>query len=151
MPLAIRPATEADLDHALPLFAAYQRFYGVDSPDDARNRAFLTKSFLAPSDRGLLLLAHDEDQRLLGFANLYWTFESVAATEHAIMNDLFVVDAARGKGVGRELIEASKAAAAERGLPSLSWVTALDNRRAQRLYEQTGAERSAWFEYALDT
>lgn len=150
MPLTIRPATEADLDAALPLFAAYQRFYGVDAPDDARNRAFLTTHFLAPSDRGLLLLAFEDDQ-LLGFANVYWTFESVAATEHAIMNDLFVVDAARGKGVGRALIDASVAAARDRGLPSLSWVTALDNRKAQRLYEQTGAERSVWFEYALDT
>ena len=150
MPLAIRPATAEDLDDVLPLFAGYQRFYGVEQPDDARNRDFLGTHFLAPSDRGLLLLAHDDTQ-LLGFANVYWTFESVAATEHAIMNDLFVIDAARGQGVGRALIEASVAAARERGLPTLSWVTALDNRKAQRLYEQTGAERSVWFEYALDT
>jgi hypothetical protein len=39
--------------------------------------------------------------------------------------------------------------AAERGSTTLSWMTALDNQRAQRLYERMGAERSAWFEYEL--
>jgi RimJ/RimL family protein N-acetyltransferase len=29
------------------------------------------------------------------------------------------------------------------------WSTALDNRRAQRLYEHMGAERTAWFEYEI--
>lgn len=149
MPLAIQPATEADLADTLPLFAEYQRFYENEQPDDERNRAFLTR-FLAPSDTGLLLLARDETGAAIGFANLYWTFESVAATEHALMNDLFVVDTARGDGVGNALIEAAKAAAKERGLPTFSWVTALDNRTAQRLYERTGADRSAWFEYALE-
>jgi hypothetical protein len=29
------------------------------------------------------------------------------------------------------------------------WSTALDNRRAQGLYEQMGAARTSWFEYEL--
>ena len=31
----------------------------------------------------------------------------------------------------------------------MTWQTALDNRRAQRLYERFDAERTAWFEYEL--
>lgn len=136
------------LDAFLPLIAGYQRFYGEDAPDDGRNRAFWTR-FLAPDgDRGLLLGAW-EGERAVGFATLYWTWESVAASDVAVMHDLFVDPAVRGGGVGRALIDACVAAARARGLPSLSWMTALDNRRAQALYERYEASRGAWLEYSI--
>jgi GNAT superfamily N-acetyltransferase len=151
MPLDIRPATSDDLDDALPLFAGYQRFYAGEAQPDERNRAFLAR-FVAPGDDGLLLLARDgETSEPLGFANLYWTFSSVSAREHALMNDLFVADGARGRDVGHALIEAATEAARERGLDHMSWQTAVDNRRAQRLYERFDAERTIWFEYEVPT
>ena len=149
MPVSVSPATRTDLDGLLSLFAGYQRFYENDSPDDERNCAFFAQ-FVASSDAGLLLVAKDGDA-IVGFANLYWTFSSVSAEPHALMNDLFVAETARSGGVGRALIEASRAAARDRGITRMSWSTALDNRRAQALYEKTGAERSAWFEYELPT
>ena len=148
MPVTVSPAAHADLDAMLALFAGYQRFYANDEPDDERNRAFFGQ-FVAPSDAGLLLKATDGEQ-VVGFANLYWTFSSVSAEPHALMNDLFVAEAGRGRGTGRALIDASRAAARERGVRRMSWSTALDNRTAQGLYERTGAKRSAWFEYELD-
>lgn len=143
-----RPATDDDLDAVLPLFAGYQTFYtGAAQPDD-KNRAFL-KRFTSDRD-GRLLVAVDDDGTPVGFSNLYWTMSSTTAEDHVLLNDLFVREDVRGGGVGLQLIEAARAVAAERGSAALSWQTALDNRRAQRLYEQTGAERSAWFEYELD-
>jgi GNAT superfamily N-acetyltransferase len=148
MPPAIAPATQDDLDDAVALFVGYQRFYAGKARDDAHNRAFLTR-FLAPSDDGLLLLARDEDGTALGFANLYWTFSSVAAEPHAVMNDLFVAESGRGKNVGHALIEAAAAEARNRGHRRMSWQTALDNRQAQRLYERFDGERTVWFEYEI--
>jgi len=145
----IRPATADDLDDALPLFAGYQRFYAGGARDDDHNRAFLAR-FVAPGEAGLLLLARDEQTGApLGFANLYWTFSSVSAEEHALMNDLFVAEEARGKAVGHALIEAAARAARDRGATQMSWQTAVDNRRAQRLYERFDAERTIWFEYEI--
>ena len=142
----IAPATEADLDAVLPLFAGYQVFYtGEQQPDD-KNRAFLSR--FVSGDAGRLLVARDGGE-IVGFANLYWTFSSTTAEEHVLMNDLFVSDAARGRDVGHALIEASRDVARERGSAALSWETALDNRRAQRLYERFDAERHVWFEYEL--
>ena len=148
MPVAIAPARRADLDDVLPLFAAYQRFYTGAHRDVERNRAFLAR-FVEPSDDGLLLVARSFTGEAVGFANLYWTFSSVSAEEHAVMNDLFVSSDARGGDVGHGLIEAAAAAARERGHRRMSWQTALDNRRAQRLYERFDAERSVWFEYEI--
>ncbi len=143
----IAAATEDDLDEVLPLFAGYQRFYTGAAREDEHNRAFLRR-FLG--DAGRLLVARDDAGRAVGFANLYWTFSSTTAEEHVHLNDLFVADDVRGGGWGAQLIEASRTVARERGSRTLSWMTALDNRTAQRLYERTGAERSAWCEYELD-
>jgi GNAT superfamily N-acetyltransferase len=144
----IEPVSEAQLEQLLPLIAAYQRFYEVEDVDDERNRAFFAR-FIAPSNDGLLLGAWRANA-LLGYACLYWHFTSLVPAETVLMNDLFVVPAARSQGVGRALIEASAAVARERGSHHLEWATAPGNETAQRLYDATGAEPSTWIEYELE-
>jgi GNAT superfamily N-acetyltransferase len=145
--IQIAPITGEEYELLLPLIASYQRFYEVDEIDEERNRAFFRR-FLAPSEDGMLLGAH-EDGRLVGYACLYWHFSSTLAAESVLMNDLFVEESVRGKGVGRALIEAAAEIARERGAAHLEWATAPDNHTAQRLYDSTGAERSEWVEYEL--
>jgi GNAT superfamily N-acetyltransferase len=150
VPVDIAAAREEDLDALLPLFAGYQRFYEVEQPDDARNRAFFAR-FLAPSDAGLLLVARATDGGdPIGFATLYWVFSSVRAEDHALLNDLYVTEQARGTGAGRRLIEAAAQAAKERGMRRMSWQTAPDNTTAQRLYDRMGADKSTWLDYDLE-
>jgi GNAT superfamily N-acetyltransferase len=146
--LEIAPLTVGELEELLPLIAAYQRFYEVEQPDDGRNRDFFRR-FLAPSEDGMLLRAREDGGPILGYACLYWHFSSLAAAEAVLMNDLYVAEEARGRGVGRALIEASTAVARERDAHQLEWATAPDNRTAQRLYDRTGAERSEWISYEL--
>lgn len=145
--LEIAPVGAAEFERLLPLIAAYQRFYEVDDVDEERNRAFFRR-FLAPSEDGMLLGARDGDE-ILGYACLYWHFSSLAATETVLMNDLFVAKEARGRGIGRALIEASANVSRERGAAHLEWATAPDNVTAQRLYDSTGARRFEWVEYEL--
>jgi GNAT superfamily N-acetyltransferase len=145
--IEIAPIAAGEFEELLPLIAAYQRFYEAEEIDEERNRAFFRR-FLAPSEDGLLLGARGEG-RLLGYACLYWHFSSLEATESVLMNDLFVAESARGRGVGRALIDATAEIARERGVPFVEWSTAPDNDTAQRLYDTTGAERSEWFTYEL--
>ncbi len=146
--LRIEPVSQAQFEYLLPLIAAYQRFYEVEDVDGERNRTFFAR-FIAPSEDGLLLAAWRNDD-LLGYACLYWHFTSLVPAETVLMNDLFVVAEARGQGIGRALIEASADVARNRGAHHLEWATAPSNKTAQRLYDATGAERSAWIEYELD-
>ena len=91
-----------EVDQGLPLFAGYQRFYGVLEPDDEQNRLFFAR-FAEPSRDGLLLGAWD-DRALVGFACLYWTFSSVSAARIALLSDLFVTECPRPRarrGAGR--------------------------------------------------
>jgi GNAT superfamily N-acetyltransferase len=145
--IEIAPIADEQFEELLPLIAAYQRFYEVAEIDETRNRAFFHR-FLAPSEDGLLLGAR-RDGRLVGYACLYWHFSSLEAVESVLMNDLYVSEEARGKGVGRALIEATAEIARERGVPFVEWSTAPDNHTAQRLYDSTGAERSEWVSYEL--
>jgi hypothetical protein len=53
--------------------------------------------------------------------------------------------------VGRALIRASAEATRTAGKAHLEWFTAIDNARAQRLYDSLPeAERSAWYAYEID-
>jgi GNAT superfamily N-acetyltransferase len=146
--IEVGPVQAEEFEALLPLIAAYQRFYEIDDVDDGRNRSFFRR-FLAPSTDGELLAAREGDT-ILGYACLYWHFSSTRAVETVLMNDLFVVPEARGRGVGRALIEGSREVARRRGAAWLEWATAPDNRTAQRLYDSMTSEKTTWLEYELD-
>ncbi len=147
--MRIRRVTHADLADLLALIADYQRHYGNTAPDDAHNAAFFG-GFVAPSPRGMLIGAYDDDGAPAGYTCLYWTYSSISASEVVLLNDLYVLPSCRGAGVGESLIAAAREVARERGCSHLRWCTELHNRRAQRLYERIGADRVALFEYEFD-
>ncbi|HXC76473.1 MAG TPA: GNAT family N-acetyltransferase [Candidatus Acidoferrum sp.] len=144
----VRRLRESELDLVLPLIAGYQTFYGA-KPDTDRNRRFFSR-FLHPSQEGVLLGAW-VDGSLVGFATLYWFFSSTKAAESVLMNDLFVQEGTRGKGIGRALIQEALDEARRRGAAHLEWFTAPDNARAQRLYDSVpGAAQSTWLAYEIE-
>src|SRR3546814_14141518 len=65
------------------------------------------------------------------------------------LEDLFTAEAARGKGVGRALIESVSAEARAAGLRRVYWITHDTNKTAQRLYDQV-AERPGCAMYPKD-
>jgi GNAT superfamily N-acetyltransferase len=147
--IEISAVREEEFETLLPLIGAYQRFYEVDEIDTDRNRTFFRR-FLAPSDVGLLLAARDSSGVILGYTCLYWHFSSLQALEVVLMNDLFVAPEARGRGIGRALIEATAQVARERGSAWVEWSTAPDNHTAQRLYDSLTEHKSTWLSYELD-
>jgi GNAT superfamily N-acetyltransferase len=150
-PYAIARVREEDLSELLPLIRAYCDFYDT-APADAELLA-LGRALLAdPVHEGVQLLARDREAggAAAGFATVYWTWSTTTARRLAVMNDLFVVEAARGTGLADALIAACADLARERGVRTLSWSTAPGNRRAQRVYDRTGAARSEWVEYELE-
>lgn len=141
---------EGDLGDLLPMMRAYCDFYEVAPA--AADLEVLARALLAdPTSEGIQLIARDDEGRPVGFATLYWTWQTLNAARAAVMNDLFVVPDARGKGVGRALIEECRRHARERGAPELVWETAPDNETAQRLYDSLTDDKSSWFSYALKT
>ena len=140
---------EDDLAELLPLMRGYCDFYEVAPTDEAL--LGVARALVADPEReGRQLLARDETGVAVGFATLYWSWQTLAASRLGVMNDLFVLPEARGRGVAEALIAACRDACAEHGATTLAWQTALDNARAQAVYDRVGARRSQWLDYSLD-
>lgn len=142
-------SSAAELETILPLVEGYRTFYGLP-PDDAAARAYLPRFLGADAALGRLLAAWPQDAAWpVGYACVHWRASSYLLREEAYLSDLYVASAARGAGAGAALLDACVEAARSRDLESLSWITGIENRTAQRLYERYPADRSAHFEYEL--
>jgi GNAT superfamily N-acetyltransferase len=145
----IAPVTEADLPDLLPLMRGYCDFYEVAPSDDellALSRALIAD----PEHEGVQLIARDDTGQAVGFATIFWSWETLNASRIGVMNDLFVAPEARGTGLAVALIEACRRRCAERGARRLVWQTARDNHRAQAVYDRIGATRAEWLDYSLE-
>jgi GNAT superfamily N-acetyltransferase len=139
---------ETDLADLVPLIVDYCAFYETAPGAEALTR--LARTLIAdPAREGIQLLARADDGTAIGFATVYWTWQTTVASRLAVMNDLFVAPDARGSGAAQALIARCAELAREHGATELSWVTAPDNARAQAVYDRTGAQRESWVTYAL--
>lgn len=139
---------EADLAELLPLVRAYCDFYDVAPSDDAL--VAVSRALISDPDReGAQLIARDDGGEAVGFATVYWSWDTLIAARIGIMHDLYVVPDARGTGVADALIGACVEECHEHGAAKLAWQTARDNGRARRVYERVGATRDEWIDYWL--
>ena len=144
----IATVTEADLDALLPLMRGYCEFYEVAPSDEAL--LALSRNLIAHPGDGVQLIARDDGGRAVGFATIYWTWQTLSASRLGVMNDLFVSEDARGGGHADALIAECAARTREHGATELAWQTARTNERAQAVYDRVGAERDdRWLDYSL--
>jgi ribosomal protein S18 acetylase RimI-like enzyme len=147
--IQIRKASEADLSIVAGLFDEYRQFYGQVT-DYPLAESFL-RDRLARQDSVVFLGVDRQTGGGLGFAQLYPSFSSIVAQRIWILNDLFVVRAARRMGVGRALLDAGRNHAIQAGAVQLVLSTAIMNREAQSLYESYGFKQDEQFlVYELD-
>ncbi len=144
----IATVTEQDLDDLLPLLRGYCDFYEVDPPD-AQLLALCRALIADPEREGVQLIARESGGRAVGFATVFWTWQTLDAGRIGVMNDLFVHPDARGTGLAAALIDACAERTRAHGGKVLAWETALDNARAQTVYARVGATPSRWLTYEL--
>ena len=147
MRLNITGVTASDLPELLPMMRRYCDFYRVNPSDD--RLLALSNALIDNPDEGVQLIARG-DGAPLGFATIYWSWQTLYAARVGVLNDLYVEAAARGTGTGRALIDRGLQRCRDRGAEKLVWETAPDNATAQRLYDGIGAEKSTWLSYELD-
>lgn len=149
--LSISVVGEADLTELMPMMRSYCDFYRV-APSDEK-LVVLSRALITNPDQGLQLIAREADGTSghpVGFATIYWTWQTLYAARVGVLNDLYVVPESRGSGAGRHLIGRCLQLCHDRGAEKLVWETAPDNETAQRLYDGIGAEKSTWVTYELD-
>jgi GNAT superfamily N-acetyltransferase len=145
--LIIRPVARRDYEQWLPLWDGYNAFYGRSGPtalDPEVTRMTWQRFFDAYEPvHGLVAQSGDE---LLGLVHYLFHRSTTAIQPSCYLQDLFTTAAARGKGVGRALINGVYKQARLAGSPRVYWQTHETNRTAMALYDKV-AERSGFLVY----
>ncbi|MEL7429888.1 MAG: GNAT family N-acetyltransferase [Pseudomonadota bacterium] len=142
--IRVRPAQKADRTNWEPLWKGYQEFYNVNldaETDDLWQRLMQTNP-----DGPVCLVAEDGDT-LLGFTHYLFHGTTWSARKRIYLNDLFTAEQARGRGVGRALIEAVYQAADEAKAESVYWLTQDFNKPGRALYDKV-AKLTPFIKYA---
>ncbi|PET45815.1 GNAT family N-acetyltransferase [Bacillus sp. AFS001701] len=116
------------------LFNQYRMFYKQESNLNGAID-FITERI---NNKDSVIFLVKEENQSMGFTQLYPSFSSVSMKKLWILNDLYVTETARQKGVAQLLLNAAKKFAIESKAKALDLQTAIDNKSAQALYEKNG-------------
>ena len=148
MGIHVRTASIADIDELGRLFDGYRVFYERASDPDLA-RLFLTNRL--EKNESTIFIACTSDGSGCGFTQLFRSFSSVSAKQIWVLNDLYVDQSSRRKGVGRLLMNRARQFAVDTESKGILLETGIDNVNAQALYESLGyAKNTDSFYYFLD-
>jgi GNAT superfamily N-acetyltransferase len=133
----IRHASEADLPAIMELLALLAEFDGcrdafVATEDQLRQALF------SSSPRAQVLLA-TVDGQAIGLATYFPTFSTWQAKPGIWLDDLYVREGYRSRGVGKALLAELARIARGLGCGRIAWTVALSNDRGIAFYERHGA------------
>ncbi|MGA3157731.1 MAG: GNAT family N-acetyltransferase [Steroidobacteraceae bacterium] len=143
----VRAVTSEDFESWLKLWDGYNRFYGRHGATAlAREISHMTWSRFFDAYEPVNALVAELQGELVGLVHYIFHRSTIMIAPTCYLQDLFTSEAARGRGVGRALIEAVYAKATAAGSPRVYWMTHETNQSAMRLYDQV-AERSGFLQY----
>jgi ribosomal protein S18 acetylase RimI-like enzyme len=132
--IKIRKATINDLKFIIELFDKYRVFYEKES-DKEKAKDFLSNR-LKHNDSEIFVA--ETNHNLVGFVQLYPLFSSTRMQRLWLLNDLFVEKDYRGRGISKQLIEASKNLCKQTNACGLMLETAKSNIVGNQLYPKVG-------------
>ena len=143
----VREIAKTDYVQWLPLWDGYNHFYGRSGPTALPDDITATTwaRFFDEMEPVHALVA-DLDGRLIGLTHYLFHRSTTMVEPICYLQDLFTSAEARGKGVGRALIEAVYDCAKAAGAKRVYWQTHETNQTAQSLYDQV-AEKSGFLVY----
>ena len=131
--MTVRNAAINDIEKLAILFDAYRVFYEKDS-DLQEAKKFLLQRITNNESR--IIIAIDKED-MVGFVQLYPIFSSTRMKKLWLLNDLFVDENHRGKGISKQLIKQCKDLCNDTGACGLILETAKTNTTGNNLYVKT--------------
>jgi len=143
----IRPLKTCDYDQWAPLWEGYNAFYGRagETALAPETTQITWTRFFDPNEPVYALVA-ESDGKLVGLAHYLFHRSTTSAGPVCYLQDLFTSEKARGKGIGKALINAVYDEAKLAGASRLYWQTHETNNTAMRLYDKV-AEKSGFIVY----
>jgi GNAT superfamily N-acetyltransferase len=135
--LSIRFVSRQDYEQWLPLWDGYNAFYGRSGATAlAPEITAMTWARFFDAYEPVHGLVADSGGKLLGLTHYLFHRSTTAIAPVCYLQDLFTSTAARGKGVGRALIEGVYERAKSAGSPRVYWQTHQTNHTAMQLYDK---------------
>ena len=145
--IVIRDAVKNDLPSWRVLWDGYNAFYGRCGTTALPSRITETTwSRFFDDYEPMHALVAEQSGQLLGLAHFLYHRSTTSLGPTCYLQDLFTAEQARGKGVGRALIDAVVERAKSAGAARVYWQTHETNAVAMRLYDQL-AEKSGFIVY----
>lgn len=141
--LEIRSAAPSDFPQWEPLWQGYNTFYKRTLPPEITR---MTWSRFFDEYEPIHAIVAERSNRLLGLVHYLFHRSTTMIGPNCYLQDLFTNEAARGRGVGRALIEAVYERAKAAGATRVYWMTHETNLTAIKLYDKI-AERSGFVQY----
>jgi ribosomal protein S18 acetylase RimI-like enzyme len=130
----IRALNKTDIDKIAVLFDAYRVFYEKKTDIEAAILFLLDR---IENNESTIFVAENEERNLVGFVQLYPLFSSTRMKKLLLLNDLYVDEGYRGKGISLQLIDACKAFCKSTNACGLILETAKSNMAGNKLYPKT--------------
>jgi GNAT superfamily N-acetyltransferase len=135
--LIIRPVARQDYEQWLPLWDGYNAFYERSGPTALNpDITRMTWARFFDAYEPVHALVADSGGQLLGLVHYLYHRSTTAIAPNCYLQDLFTSAAARGKGVGRALINGVYERATIAGSPRVYWQTHKTNHTAMQLYDK---------------
>ena len=148
MTLVVRPGTRADVPVIAELIRGLARYEKLEH-EVTMTEQRLDSNLFGPHHYAETLIA-EADGSPVGLALFFHNFSTFLAQPGLYLEDLFVVPAHRGGGIGRALLKELARLAVERECGRLEWSVLDWNRDAIGFYERLGARpNSEWTVYRL--
>ena len=130
-----RPGDETALFELIRELAEYERLASLVTGDAQT----LARDLFGAHPRIEALLAEVEGEPV-GYALFFSTYSTFLTRAGLFLEDLFVRERYRGRGIGRLLLQGVARAGAERGAARVEWAVLDWNERAIGFYEAMGAK-----------
>ena len=155
MPTIIRPATPHDAAPLAALLHDIGWFSAVQNETEAETAVRLYAQLVHANPQNYtLLVAENEAEQLVGFTAVHWLSYLILSGPEGYVSELFLAEAARGQGVGTELLTAVIQQAKHRGCCRLQFLNMRNRESYQRgFYAKLGwqeRENAANFVLPLD-
>lgn len=131
----IKQATTNELDELAILFDQYRIFYQKAGDVDGAKK-FLKERI--EGDESVIFVSFDDKNVMTGFTQLYPLFSSTRMKKLWLLNDLFVDNNHRGKGISVALIDKAKELCKHTKACGLMLETAKANHVGNNLYPRAG-------------
>lgn len=145
--IEVKKADSSNIKDLIQLIEKLAHFENLNPPDDAAKRR-LENDALSDNPPYEAFIAYLDD-RPVGYITYFYTYSTFIGKPTLFLEDIFVLEDVRKKGMGRELFRLCLKEAKKKGCARMEWTVLTWNENAIDFYERMGGKRLDWYFYRI--